>query len=80
MLLGKIVFLGGDLCILEEERTEGNKARSDEELSFRFEVHNVAVLNNATLEEGDIVWFSLVKPCGGKETVDTIKKPVFPGK
>jgi len=77
MFLGKIIAVGA-VWMMAEERNESNDKKSDEELTYLFFPENVRFLNKENIEEGDNVWFSLVKPCGGKETVDTIKKPIFP--
>jgi hypothetical protein len=78
MFLGKILFLDDELGRLAEERTEKNKEKRDEELDYIFDVRDVYFYNKESIKKGDVVWFSLVKPCGGKEMVDSIKKPIFP--
>ena len=78
--LGKIVFAGDGIWLVEEERTEENKSIDDDDLTYIFDPVNVVfVPDEEHIEEGDIVWFSLTRPCGGKDTIDTIKKPFFVG-
>ncbi len=76
--LGKILDLGLDIGTILEERTENNKGISDETLRHEFLVNEVVYLNQEKIKKDDLVWFSLVKPCGGKEMIDTIRKPLFP--
>ncbi|MFA5831411.1 MAG: hypothetical protein WC878_06275 [Candidatus Paceibacterota bacterium] len=79
MFLGKIVFLDDERGMLAEERTEENRKKTDEDLKFVFSPDEVAFLSDRNdIKKGDIVWFRLRKPCGGKEMVDSIKKPIFP--
>lgn len=78
MFLGKIVAIGS-VGLLQEERTPENSYKTDDDLLYLFEIDEVTFLTEKeSIRKGDIVWFSIVKPCGGEETVDTIKKPVFP--
>ncbi len=78
--LGKITFVSGGLWILSEERTEENKTVKDDDLEYVFDPDNVVfATGEENVEEGDVVWFSVVRPCGGRDTIDTIKKPIFSG-
>ena len=75
--IAKVIALGS-AGLLQEERTPENKHLTKEELLYLFESDKVVFLTDkASIEKGDIVCFSIVKPCGGEETVDAIKKPFF---
>jgi len=76
--IAKIIALGSTAGLLQEERTEENDYRKEDDLLYLFDCDKVVFLTDkASIEKGDIVWFSIVKPCGGEETVDAIKKPFF---
>ncbi|MCX6736134.1 MAG: hypothetical protein NTZ13_03565 [Candidatus Parcubacteria bacterium] len=78
--LGKITFISEGLWILSEERTEENKMIKEDHLEYVFDPdHVVFATGEENIKEGDIVWFSVVRPCGGCDKVDTIRKPVFSG-
>ena len=75
--IAQIIALGST-GLLQEERTPENKHRTEEELLYLFESDKVCFLTDKeAIQKGDIVWFSTGKPCGGKEFVDSIKKPFF---
>jgi hypothetical protein len=79
MFLGKVLELYDVAGLILEERTENNKHKSDDELLHLFYSKDVTFVD-VTFDElstEDILWFSLYKPCGGDESVDTIKKPIF---
>jgi len=77
--LGTILFFGAWEGKLAEERTEENKTMKDRDLIHFFEHNKVTfVPDKKSFKAGDIVRFSVARPCGGKFMIDTIKKVEFP--
>jgi len=76
--LGKIISIGS-MGLLQEERTIENKYKKYDDLLYLFDTDKVTFLpSREYIKKGDIVWFSIIRPCGGSDLVDTIKKPFFP--